>query len=145
MTDATTAPRLYHGSCHCGACRYEATVDLNKGTVRCNCSYCSKARAWFSFVPADHFRVTQGEADLLEYRWTPPGKPHPFLSYRFCSKCGVRLYGTGEAPHLGGRFYALHVPTLDDVDRDALKAAPLKFVDGAHDRFDRAPEDTSLL
>ena len=39
------------------------------------------------------------------------------LTYRFCSRCGIRLYARGELPQLGGRFYALHVPTLDHVDR----------------------------
>ena len=135
----------FHGSCHCQAVRYEAEVDLDKGTLRCNCSLCSKARAWFSFVPGEHFRVTQGEEALSHYRWTPAGKTEPFLDYAFCSRCGICVYGTGDAPHLGGRFFALHVPTLDDVDREALVAAPLRFVDGAHDRFDRAPEDTRLM
>ena len=45
----------------------------------------------------------------------------------------------------GGRFYALHVPTLDDVDREELVSAPLNFVDNAHDRPDRAPIDTRLM
>ncbi|MEW6703981.1 MAG: GFA family protein [Pseudomonadota bacterium] len=137
--------KQYHGSCHCGACRYEAQLDLSKGSNRCNCSYCSKARAWFAFVPAERFRLTQGEADLLEYRWTPPGQPGPSLSYRFCSKCGIRLFATGDLEVMGGRFYAVHVPTLDDAEHEALKAAPLRYIDGAHNRFDRAPEDVSLL
>ena len=134
-----------HGSCHCRAVKYEAQVDLAEGSLRCNCSLCSKARAWFAFVPGERFRLTQGEDVLSHYRWTPSGKTEPFLDYAFCSRCGIRVYGTGDAPHLGGRFYALHVPTLDDVDREALVAAPLRYVDGAHDHFDRPPEDTRLL
>ncbi len=67
------------------------------------------------------------------------------LTYRFCSRCGIRLYATGELPQLGGRFYALHVPTLDDVDREELVNAPLRFVDNAHDRPDRVPTDTRLM
>ena len=134
-----------HGSCHCRAVKYEAQVDLAEGSLRCNCSLCSKARAWFAFVPGERFRLTQGEDVLSHYRWTPSGKTEPFLDYAFCSRCGIRVYGTGDAPHLGGRFYALHVPTLDDVDREALVAAPLRYVDGAQDHFDRPPEDTRLL
>ena len=30
-------------------------------------------------------------------------------------------------------FYAIHVPTLDDVDREKLVDAPLNFVDNATD------------
>jgi hypothetical protein len=72
-------------------------------------------------------------------------RSEPFNDYVFCSQWGIRVYGTGDAPQMGGRFYAVHVPTLDDVDRDSLAAAPLRFVDGAHDRFDQAPEDTRLM
>lgn len=46
---------------------------------------------------------------------------------------------------MGGRFYAVHVPTLADVDRELLANAPLHFIDNAHDRPDRAPADTRLL
>jgi hypothetical protein len=40
---------------------------------------------------------------------------------------------------------ALAVATLDDVSTDELAAAPLRFVDNRHDRFDRAPDGTRLL
>lgn len=46
---------------------------------------------------------------------------------------------------MGGRFFAIAVATLDDATTDELAAAPMKFIDNRHDRFDRAPADTRLL
>ncbi len=135
----------YRGSCHCQAVRYEAAFDLAEGSNRCNCSICSKARAWFLFVRGDSFRLLTGEEVLSDYRWLPPGRTESGLTYRFCSRCGIRMYATGEWDQMGGRFYAIHVPTLDDVDRDQLVSAPLNFMDNAHDRPDRAPADTRLM
>ena len=133
------------GSCHCGAVRYEATLDLAKGTIRCNCSICKKARAWFAFVGGNDFRLLSGEDSLTNYQWTPSGRPGPGLTYRFCKTCGIRIYATGDAEFMGGRFYALAVATLDDVSIDDLASAPLKFIDNLHDRFDREPADKRLM
>jgi len=135
----------YHGSCHCGAVRYVVDLDLAQGTNRCNCSLCSKARAWFTFVKPDQFRLIAGDAALTEYRWTPPGRPEPFLHFLFCTTCGIRTYAWGDAESFSGKFYAVAVATLDDVDLDELAAAPLHFIDGRNDRFDQPPADTRLL
>jgi hypothetical protein len=86
-----------------------------------------------------------GEGSMAEYQWTPPGRPGPGLTYRFCKTCGVRIYATGEAEFMGGRFFAVAVATLDDVDVDELATVPMRFIDNRHDRFDRAPADTRLL
>jgi hypothetical protein len=135
----------YQGSCHCQAVQYEAEFDLAAGSNRCNCSLCSKARAWFLFVRGDNFKLLKGEELLTGYQWLPPGRSESGLTYRFCSRCGIRLFATGEWAQMGGRFYAVHVPTLDDLDREALAQAPLNFVDNAHDRPDRAPADVRLM
>jgi hypothetical protein len=135
------ALKTYSGSCHCGAVRFLADIDLSQGTTRCNCSICTKGRAWFTFVKADNVRLISGADALADYQWTPPGKPHPHLHYRFCRTCGVRTFAQGNLEALGGAFYAIAVASLDDADPEEL-AASIKYVDGRHDRYDRAPEDT---
>jgi hypothetical protein len=138
--------KTYSGSCHCGAVRFEADLDLAAGSNRCNCSLCFKARAWFAFAKgAEHFRLLQGASALSEYRWTPPGKPGPFLTYAFCKHCGIRIFGRAEMPNLGGTFHAVPLTVLDDATSDELAASPLNYADGRHDHFDRAPEDLRVL
>lgn len=136
--------KSYHGSCHCGAVRFEADIDLSKGTTRCNCSICTKARAWFTIVKADDFHMIAGADALADYQWTPPGKPEPDLHYRFCKTCGVRAFAQGEQDAMGGVFYAVAVASLDDADPDEL-ARSIKYVDGRHGHYDRTAVDTRQL
>jgi hypothetical protein len=135
--------KTYSGSCHCGAARFEADMDLAAGSLRCNCSICTKSRAWFAFVTPTQFRLLAGEDALADYQWTPPGKPQPNLHYRFCTTCGIRTFATGKNPK-GEDIYAIAIAALDDPDNDGL-AASLKYVDGRHDRFDREPDDIRLM
>jgi hypothetical protein len=46
---------------------------------------------------------------------------------------------------MGGAFYAVQISLLDDVDSEELAAAPVRYIDGRHDRFDRAPDDVRFL
>jgi hypothetical protein len=139
------ALETYSGSCHCGAVRFQADIDLSAGSTRCNCSICAKARAWFLFVKADRLRLIAGAEGLADYQWTPPGRPHPFLHYQFCKTCGIRAFARGDDKSMGGAFYAVAVASLDDADPNELAAASIKYVDGRHDRYDRPPADTRVM
>lgn len=137
--------RTNTGGCHCGAVRFEAELDLAAGTLKCNCSSCSKARSWLAFVPASRYRLVAGHDVEATYRWTPPGRPGPSVDYHFCPKCGIRTPGRGDMEAMGGAFYAVQIPLLDGIDSDELATAPVQYVDGRHDRLDRPPADTRFL
>src|SRR5262249_14923938 len=126
--------KTYHGSCHCGAVRFEADLDLATGVNKCNCTYCSKARSWFKAAAPGDVRLLEGAEAMTQSQWAPPGKT-PTLTYQFCRRCGVRTFGLG-----GDQFRFVNLAALDDAPVDELAAAPLNIVDGRHDRFDRRPE-----
>ena len=111
--------------------------------MRCNCSLCTKARAWFAFVNAPHLRMISGADALTDYQWEPPGR-QAALHYRFCKTCGVRVFAHGDHELMGGELYAVAIASLDDADADEL-AGSIRYVDGRHDRYDRTPEDTRLM
>jgi hypothetical protein len=138
------AVETYEGSCHCGAVRFEADIDLEEGSNRCNCSYCAKVRVWFAFAKgATRFRLTDGSG-VAEYRWTPPGQSESHLTFTFCRTCGVRTFARGEHEPLGGTFHAVHVPTLDLLPAQ-LARIPVRYVDGRTGRYDQAPEHTETI
>lgn len=132
------AVKTYAGSCHCGAVRFEADIDLDEGSIRCNCSYCAKVRVWFAFARgAERFRLLDG-AGISEYRWTPPGEPEPHLTFSFCRICGVRAFARGEMEALGGTFHAVSVPALE-LTPEQFAAIPVRYVNGRDGRYDEAP------
>jgi hypothetical protein len=131
--------QTYTGGCHCGAVRYEAKVDLSQGTVRCNCSICSKARAWLASVDPADFKLLQGEEVLTEYQFG-----NKQIHHLFCKICGVKSFARGQMPD-GTRFGVVVVSCLDNVPDVDLAQLPVVYIDGRNDDFASTPAETRHL
>jgi hypothetical protein len=130
--------KTYRGSCHCGAVRFEADLDLTQSSFRCNCSICRRTRFWPAVARPDGFRVLSGAEALIQYRFNT-GNNHHY----FCRTCGVRPYGVGNDTPIGVMI-GVNLGCLDDVDDASLAAIPVTCIDGRHDRM-QAPEFFSHL
>ncbi len=132
--------RTYTGSCHCGAVRFEADIDFENGTGKCNCTMCSKARVWGTIVKPEQFRLLSDPGATSDYRFNTQS-----VNWLFCRTCGVRPYGEGDIPEVGGKFVTVSVACLDDVAPEELAALTVRYSDGRHDNWWNAPAVTSYL
>jgi hypothetical protein len=131
--------KTYQGSCHCGAVRYEADIDLEEGTGRCNCSVCAKRRFWGTTVRPEQFRLLDGEQDLGDYQFNTNSVHH-----RFCRTCGTPTFGHGFIDEVGGAFYSVSLATLDAAESE-LAEAPVKYMDGANNNWWSPPAEVRHL
>ena len=132
--------RTYHGSCHCGAVRFEADIDLAAGSNRCNCSLCRKLRQWSAIVKPDAFRLISGEESLGDYQWGMKVGHH-----HFCAACGVRTFGRGDVPEIGGAYVSVSLVALDDAEEAELVETPITYCDGAANAWWQPPAETRHL
>jgi hypothetical protein len=132
--------KTYHGSCHCGAVRFEADLDLSQGTGKCNCSICTKTRNWGITIKPAAFRLISGDADLADYQFSTKQAHH-----QFCRHCGVRSFGRGNIPEVGGEYVSVQLASLDDATLEELIAAPVKYFNGGDNDWWHAPAETRYL
>lgn len=117
----------YTGGCHCGAIRFTASIDLAAPTIRCNCSICTKSRAWIAPIPAADFSLDAEAEAPAEYRFGAEQ-----IAHCFCRRCGVKTHGrvNGDGDD---EFVAVSVQCLD-IAPPALESVPRISVDGRADR-----------
>lgn len=135
------AVETYTGSCHCGAIRFEADLDLSQGTGKCNCSYCWKVRNWSIGIKPDAFRLVAGGDALGEYRFREDSANH----HVFCTRCGVRVYTRGYVEQIGGHYVSVMLSALDDLPSAELAAAPVRYMNGRDDDWFHTPAETAHL
>lgn len=135
--------RTYHGSCHCKAVTFEADIDLDQGTSKCNCTFCWKQRMWNARgLEKGDFRLLGGEGELGDYGKSGDwGEGH----HRFCRKCGIATHSHGRIDAMGGDFLTVHLAALDDLPVEALVSAPIHYMDGLHDDWMHVPSETRHL
>jgi hypothetical protein len=126
----TDQTRRHSGGCHCGAVRYEVTVDASHGS-RCNCSICTKVAQLGAMVKPAAFSLVSGEEHLGHYVWGGQ-----ISTRHFCKHCGVHCYGSGHLAELGGDFVSVNLNTLDDLDPAEVQVV---YWDGRHNNWQAGP------
>jgi len=132
--------KTYNGSCHCGKVRFQALIDLAEGTGKCNCSICMKARGWGAIVKPADFTLLAGEEDLSSYQFASHSAEH-----LFCRHCGIKSFGRGNVPEIGGAYVSVNVTCLDDVTPEELSTAPVRYMDGRNNNWFAEPAEVRYL
>lgn len=132
--------KTYHGSCQCGAVRFEADIDFSQGTGKCNCTSCRKRRWWSASIKPEAFRVLSGEDNLSCN--VPGGRE----GTSFCVSCGVVPFDRVAAAEWNdGESVSINVACLDDASPQELIDAPVQYFDGLNDNWWVAPDEVRHL
>jgi hypothetical protein len=137
--------KTFHGSCHCGAIRFEADLDLSEGIRKCNCTFCVKSGYRKAFTSYEGLRVLQGKEAMRDYQPVPSNWPPGNINHYHCTTCSSHPFSRGYLDQMGGNFWAVNVSCLDDATQEELGAAPIVYEDGLNNRQQEAPAVTSWL
>lgn len=114
------AMKSHIGTCHCGSVEFHVESDL-ADPVQCNCSFCIRRGALLQKVPAERFKVIQGDEILSMY-----GSRH-FSDHFFCKTCGIHLFT--RSTRNGEDAVVVNVACLAGVEMAAIVP---RIFDGAN-------------
>ncbi len=133
--------KTYHGSCHCGAVRFEADIDLAQGTNKCNCSHLHQDAQLERHHQARRVSPDRrAKMRVSDYRFGSKQGAH-----LFCKTCGVRTFERGHVKEIGGDYVSIKVASLDDVDLSELIEAPVRYANGRDNKWWEPPAETRHL
>ena len=112
--------KMYQGSCHCGAVKFEFAGDFSK-VIDCNCSMCGRRGSVLTFVPASQFTLLSGEGNLQEYKFNKQ-----VIQHLFCKTCGIASFSRAKMPD-GSPIAAVNLRCVPEVDLGTLQ---IQHVDG---------------
>ncbi|MEC4804002.1 MAG: GFA family protein [Jaaginema sp. PMC 1079.18] len=78
--------RLCEGGCHCGAVRFQVSVEVWEA-LDCNCSICRKKGFLHLIVESGNFTLLQGASVLSTYQFNTGIAQH-----YFCQVCGIHPF-----------------------------------------------------
>jgi len=133
--------KTYSGSCHCQKVRFQADIDLEAGTGKCNCSFCAKVRNWITMIKPDALRLLTDAADLGDYGFTEASVNR----HHFCKHCGVRVYTKGHVKEIGGDFVSVMIASLEGLSDEFLASLPVQYFDGRDNNWFHPPKVTAHL
>jgi hypothetical protein len=87
MSNVSTNLDTHLGGCHCGKVKFEVDAPAELDVHLCNCSICSMTAYLHLIVPANRFRLLQGDEDLATYTFNTGVAQH-----RFCTHCGIKSF-----------------------------------------------------
>lgn len=116
-------------TCHCGATRITLSGRPTEA-ARCNCTYCQRAGALWSYHPPEDLHVEAGDDRI----YAPSG----MNEHHFCGACGMQTHG--YSPDWGSIYNhdgtprdgvepgtvptvlkaAVNLNMIDDLDRSSL-------------------------
>lgn len=110
--------QTYSGSCHCGAVRYRATLDLEQPVIACNCSICGRSGSMLAFIPESAFTLETSPDALVDYQFNKH-----VIHHLFCRNCGIKSFARGARPD-GSAMVAVNARCLEGVDPATLNVKP---------------------
>ncbi len=127
MSDIT---KSWTGGCHCGAVRFEVSLNNSLRSVRrCNCSYCRMRGSIVAMTALNGIEIIEGKDVLTSYRFNTGTAQH-----FFCSRCGIHTHHQRRSDP---NRHAVNVACLDGVSPFDFPDVPV--TDGANH-----PNDTGM-
>jgi len=103
-------PQRYHGSCHCGAIKFDFESEEISSGLRCSCSVCSRKGAMMNpeAIPPGGLNLEANENDVGLYQFGSKVAKH-----YFCNNCGI--YTHNEMLRMPGHF-RVNLGCIEELD-----------------------------